>query len=381
MSNSLPGRPHLEHLKKQAKQLLASHRRGDSAARKRFAAHLPAYTDRAPLKLHDAQSVIAREHGSESWARLRDEVRMRVRLPDGEATHTLIVPAVGEKVRPADRHINCIRFTPEGDTLVSAGMDGRIRLWRSSDWKIVREVQAHPKSANTISFHHDGAHLTTGCTDGLAGIWDWPSMERTASLPAKTGAASWFAPLGDRMLSVGLNGRVHLWSWPDLARVAQIRAHPKKMTGHTFSPDGEELVTCGLEGAIARTSLATGETVDTRAVADKPIVNVRFVPGTDRILIAEYGGNMRLLSWPDLEPIADTQTPAGIGTIEFHPSEDVFALCIDHGVEIRSNDTLELLRSLEIPAKGVYTLAFSPDDRWLAAAGADQRIRVWSMQE
>lgn len=379
MSSTLPGRPHLEHLRKQAKQLLAAYRRGEKTARARFETHLPAYRDGAPLKLHDAQSVIAREYGRDSWAKLRDEVRMRVRLPDGEPAHTLIVPAAGEKVRPADRHINCIRFAPEDDTLVSAGMDGRLRLWQLPDWKIVREVQAHPKSANTISFHADGAHVTTGSSDGLALVRYWPSLEKAAQLPTKTGAATWFTPLGDRILSIGLTGRVHLWAWPGLAPVAQIRAHAKRPTAHTFTPDGEEVVTSGRDGIIARSILATGETVETRTVADKPIVNVRFVPGTDRILIAEYGGRLRLLSWPDLEPVADAPMPAGIATIEFHPSEDVFALCIERGVELRSNDTLELLRSLEIPAKGVYTLAFSPDDRWLAAAGADQRIRVWSM--
>lgn len=82
----LPESPNLEHLKKQAKSLLASAKAGDAAAVSRFAA-LPAYRaigqsahqaiDAGELALHDAQSVIAREHGFASWNALREEVETR----------------------------------------------------------------------------------------------------------------------------------------------------------------------------------------------------------------------------------------------------------------------------------------------------------------
>jgi ankyrin repeat protein len=75
----LPDRPHLDQLKKQAKSLLRDARAGDAAALARFAA-LPAYAagaDPHDLALHDAQSVIAREHGVPSWNALREEVEAR----------------------------------------------------------------------------------------------------------------------------------------------------------------------------------------------------------------------------------------------------------------------------------------------------------------
>ncbi|MGE0815805.1 MAG: ankyrin repeat domain-containing protein [Vicinamibacterales bacterium] len=76
----LPDRPSLEHLKKDAKRLLADALIGDTAALRRFTA-LPAFAGLSPaalqmreLALHDAQSVLAREHGFPSWQALRDEV-------------------------------------------------------------------------------------------------------------------------------------------------------------------------------------------------------------------------------------------------------------------------------------------------------------------
>ncbi|AUT62382.1 ankyrin repeat domain-containing protein [Paraburkholderia terrae] len=76
--NTLPSRANLDHLKKQAKELLRLYRDGDATATSRFIDNLPAAAHQTPddvnalgLRLHDAQSCIAREYGFASWAELR----------------------------------------------------------------------------------------------------------------------------------------------------------------------------------------------------------------------------------------------------------------------------------------------------------------------
>ncbi|HXJ29883.1 MAG TPA: ankyrin repeat domain-containing protein [Gemmatimonadales bacterium] len=76
----LPPRPNLDQLKRQAKDLLQSAQRHEAGARARFRI-LPAFAsdtderlDQATLALHDAQSVVAREHGFDSWNALREHV-------------------------------------------------------------------------------------------------------------------------------------------------------------------------------------------------------------------------------------------------------------------------------------------------------------------
>ena len=68
MSNSLPSRPNLEHLKKQAKDLLKAHQSNarDAINRVKVVFPLP-----APFGLAQAQLVVAREYGFESWTKLK----------------------------------------------------------------------------------------------------------------------------------------------------------------------------------------------------------------------------------------------------------------------------------------------------------------------
>jgi ankyrin repeat protein len=78
MKRALPPDPSLEFDRKQAKELLAALRAGDTEALNRFTAHHPDFKPAAPsvetVGLHDAQLVIAREYGLPSWRALVEKI-------------------------------------------------------------------------------------------------------------------------------------------------------------------------------------------------------------------------------------------------------------------------------------------------------------------
>ncbi len=73
---SLPARPSLESLRKQAKKLARDVDAGDAAALARVRTHLP--TVGPPLTQRNAQLVIAREYGYDGWQDLTAEVNKRL---------------------------------------------------------------------------------------------------------------------------------------------------------------------------------------------------------------------------------------------------------------------------------------------------------------
>src|SRR5437867_2717288 len=75
-SKSLPARPSLESLRKQAKKLARDVAAGDAAAIARARAHLPNVY--LPLTQRNAQLVIAREYGFAGWQDLAAEVSARL---------------------------------------------------------------------------------------------------------------------------------------------------------------------------------------------------------------------------------------------------------------------------------------------------------------
>jgi len=81
-SLSLPERPSLEQLRKQAKELLKGYRADDRTAVARFRSHHPRGISEKQVALADAQLVLAREYGFPSWAKLKHHVESLQRPAD-----------------------------------------------------------------------------------------------------------------------------------------------------------------------------------------------------------------------------------------------------------------------------------------------------------
>src|SRR5688572_16201436 len=75
-SKSLPARPSLDSLRKQAKKLARASAAGDRDALSRVRAQLPGVN--APLTQRNAQLVVAREYGFAGWQELVAEVGRRL---------------------------------------------------------------------------------------------------------------------------------------------------------------------------------------------------------------------------------------------------------------------------------------------------------------
>jgi len=111
-SRELPARPNLEQYKKQATDLLKSYRAGDSDAQSRVNHYHPHLRKRArdaaprtTFGLADAQWVIAREHGCESWPRFAKHVGDAVDGPGGGNAAAVVETqlAITTNVRPHER--------------------------------------------------------------------------------------------------------------------------------------------------------------------------------------------------------------------------------------------------------------------------------------
>jgi Ankyrin repeats (3 copies) len=93
---NLPDRANLAHLKKQAKDLIRLYRDGNPEAITQFREALPAAAGLSDeeiaalrLRLHDAQSCVARSYGFASWADLRSYVEVQSTSRDDHAARVL----------------------------------------------------------------------------------------------------------------------------------------------------------------------------------------------------------------------------------------------------------------------------------------------------
>jgi ankyrin repeat protein len=156
--------PDLSQLKRQAKELLAAFKGGEQAAASEVHAHYR-HADVATFALHDAQLVLARAYGFESWARLRAFV-------DGVTIREL---AEAIKAGDVERAAGMLRKRPELAEMDMAEDDERQALHVAVLYRqpeIVRLLMQHGADARKGIYPHRDA--TTALT--LATERDFPEI-------------------------------------------------------------------------------------------------------------------------------------------------------------------------------------------------------------
>lgn len=103
---SLPDRPDLDQLRRQAKELRDAARAGDAEAVARLRAY---HTAGSPMTLAAAQLVVAREHGSVSWPQLKATVEERLMRRDQKVRAFVRASIQGH----ADRAARLLRDDPD----------------------------------------------------------------------------------------------------------------------------------------------------------------------------------------------------------------------------------------------------------------------------
>src|SRR5262249_36054900 len=69
-------------------------------------------------------------------------------------------------LKPGKEAIGAIAFSPDGQTIASAGTDKEIRLWEADTGKDIRTLDGHKGPVATLAFSPDGKYLASAGMGG-----------------------------------------------------------------------------------------------------------------------------------------------------------------------------------------------------------------------
>jgi WD40 repeat protein len=318
--------------------------------------------------------------------------------------------------------IRALAWSPKGDVLASASLDGTVRLWEVGNLdKVPPPILLENADVSTIAFSHDGKYLIGGGTAGAeapgrGAIWVWDVAERKQlskklqAVPVQ-GVAFSPAPGDYRALSAGgpKDPYLRLWDGPKLEKpLAEIEFRAIKDNGEVdktdgqsqlgqvaFSPDGKQAVSAHKDW-----DPKTGQSEWKLRVWDL----AHFEKGQEKRTLKGFNGNPPLLAFgPDNKTVATAYLtsigvglwdvsgedkprvlaqPGSVSSLLFLPRSEqkpdrlVFA---NGNVHVHEVATGKEVRPPIAHLGPVLSVAGSPEGRHVASGGNEGHARIWDL--
>ena len=289
-------------------------------------------------------------------------------------------------------------FSPDGQRLVSAGRDGGIRVWDATRSEELPILVGHTDAVRAVAFvNSDGTRLATASDDGSARIWE-TNTETDSTMKPKThdgltkrAAIYQFSLDGSHLAVAGRDGRVNVWITESGEEVWTFQAHTNRVTALAFNIDGSRLAAAGTD----QTGTASDYTVKVWDVATGKLVREfsghsgqidGIALDSEGIRLATAGWDMNARVW-NIETGELLSTASGhnsrLHAVSFSPDGKHLATgSSDRTARIWKikKEKAVLKTILEGHAKRIIDVAFSPDGTQLATAGDDDTAMLWDVK-
>jgi WD40 repeat protein len=263
-----------------------------------------------------------------------------------------------------------VRQTPDG-------MGLGVRIWDA--------VTGHPlpgwteTPANAVALRPDGKAVACGGANGKVAVYPIDPVGKPVVWDLHGGGvtAVGFSPVGDRLASVGADGKLRL---SDATTGAEVWAvpFPGPAWDVRFHPDGKTVVTAGFDRAVRLWDVATGNSIRELTGHTHEVMRVAFSPDGRQLASGSKDSTMRVWDWATGETVRMIRTHNHfIHGVAFSPHGRIVDACGDGTLTLYDAATGQETITLTGHDDQVTGVGVSPDGSRIVSGSLDGTVRIW----
>ncbi|VDP53776.1 unnamed protein product, partial [Schistosoma mattheei] len=191
-------------------------------------------------------------------------------------------------------HVECARFSPDGQFLVTGSVDGFIEVWNFTTGKLRKDLKYQAQdtfmmmedSVLCLTFSRDSEMLASGAKDGTIKIWriqNGQCLKRLEKAHHK----------GFDSVACCLKFQIH--GMKSCKIIKEFTGHTGVVNSVAFLPDGHNIISGSADGSVRIWSIRSGECTNTFKVHEKEVIGCAHHPHQN--LIATYSEDGLVKLW------------------------------------------------------------------------------------
>ncbi|CDF39810.1 WD40-repeat containing protein [Chondrus crispus] len=267
--------------------------------------------------------------------------------------------------------------------------DGTLRLWSTSEKKVLRSFHGHRSKVACVAMSGDGRRVVSGSEDMSVRVWDVETGAQVGeALVGHTRDMNSVAMSGDgrRVVSGSEDRSVRVW---DVETGAQVG---KALVGHTssvlcvaMSGDGRRVVSGSADKRVRVWDVETGAQVGDALVGHTDwVCSVAMSGDGRRVASGSFDKSVRV--W-------DVETGAQVGEALVGHTSDVWSVAMSgDGRRVVSGSMVDSVRVWDVErgaqvgealvghTSSVFCVAMSGDGKRVVSGSFDKSVRVWDVE-